>query len=222
MAKEIKKDAAQEAVEQVSKTDLFFQKYTKVIIICVTAVIIVALAAFLYSRYIYAPAKAEALGQMFPAEELFAQQDYQTALEGDGNILGFAQIAKEYGAKAGKAVFMYAGVCELQLGNYEEAVKYLDRYHGKDKILAGRALACKGDALSALERYDQALSCYLKAAKKSGNLYSAAYLLKAGVVAEELEKNDVALDCYNTIKEEYPMSAEAMDIEKYITRIGNK
>lgn len=222
MAKEINQENPQAAAELVSKTDLFFEKYTKVIIICVAAVILVALAAFLYSKYVYAPKKAEALGQMFPAENLFAAQDYQTALEGDGNVIGFAEIAKEYGAKAGKAVYMYAGVCELQLGNYEEAIKYLDKYKGKDKILAGRALACKGDAYSALEQYEKALSCYKKAAKTSDNLYSAAYLLKAGVVAEELGRNDVALACYKQVKEEYPMSAEGMDIEKYITRIEAK
>lgn len=223
MAKETKpeKPQAQEP-EQLSKSDLFFQKYTKWVVIAAVVVVVVFLAAFLYAKYIYSPKQAEALGQMFPAEAQFAAQNFETALNGDGNIIGFAEIAKEYGSKAGKAVYFYAGVCSLQMGNYEEAISYLKKYKGKDAILSGRAIACQGDAYSALEDYDKALSCYQKAAKVSDNLYAAAYLLKAGVVAEQLGKMDVALECYKTIKEQYPMSAEGADIEKYITRIEAK
>ena len=48
MAKEIKKENAQNVAEAVSKTDLFFQENKKTIIIAVAAVIVVALGIFLY------------------------------------------------------------------------------------------------------------------------------------------------------------------------------
>ncbi len=220
MAKEIKKENAQNVAEAVSKTDLFFQENKKTIIIAVAAVIVVALGIFLYQKFVAMPKKAEAYAQLYPAETLFQDQNFEQALNGDGNVLGFAQVIDEYGAKAGKAVYLYAGVCELQLGNYENALNYLKKYSGKEQILAARALACMGDAYVGLEQYDKALAYFLKAAKKSDDLFAADYLLKAGVVAEELGKTEEALGYYKQIKEQYPDSS--VEYEKYISRIEAK
>ena len=156
------------------------------------------------------------------AEQNFRAADYEVALNGDGNVLGFAQIIDEYGKKAGKAVYFYAGVCELQRGNFESAIKYLESYNGKDAILAARATACIGDAYVGLENYEKALACFEKAASTVDNMFAAGYLLKAGAVAEKLGQNAKALGFYETIKDQYPQSVEAYDIDKYIGRIENK
>ena len=153
------------------------------------------------------------------AEENFRNGDYELALNGDGNVLGFVQILDEYGTKAGKSVNFYAGVCELQLGNWESAIKYLQAYNGKDAILAARAQACIGDAYVGLEDYQKALGCFEKAAATIDNMFAAGYLLKAGAVAEKLGQNDKALSYYEQIKDQYPQSMEAYDIDKYIGRI---
>ena len=62
----------------------------------------------------------------------------------------------------------------------------------------------------------------MKAAKVSDDMFSAAYLLKAGVTWEELGDDAKALACYNDIKDNYPQSMEAYDIDKYISRIEAK
>ena len=133
--------------------------------------------------------------------------------------MGFTQIIDEYGAKAGKAVYFYAGVCELQLGNWENAISYLKKYKGKDSILAARALACMGDAYVGLEDYKSAVPCFEKAASRADNIFAAAYLLKAGVTREELGDKAGALACYEKIKDQYPQSIEGYDIDKYISRV---
>lgn len=223
MAKEIeKKENAQAVAEAVSKTDLFFRENKKILSICAAAVLIIAACAVLYQKFVWKPKKAEALEQMYPAQNAFDKGEYETALNGDGNILGFAEVAKEYGKKAGKAVNLYAGVCELQLGNYEQAISWLKKYNGKDNILAARALACIGDAYIGLGETAKAVPFFTKAAAKSGNMFSATYLLKAGVANEELGKDAEALKCYKEIKDRYPMSMEGMEIDKYISRIENK
>ena len=156
------------------------------------------------------------------AEDNFRAADYELALNGDGNVLGFVQILDEYGKKAGKSVNFYAGVCELQLGNYESAIKYLQAYNGKDAILAARAKACIGDAYVGLEDYKKALACFEEAAAVVDNMFAAGYLLKAGVVAEKLGEDAKALSFYEKIQDQYPQSMEAYDIDKYIGRIENK
>ena len=98
----------------------------------------------------------------------------------------------------------------------------LQSYKGKDAILAARATACIGDAYVGLENYEKALACFEKAAATIDNMFAAGYLLKAGAVAEKLGQNAKALGFYETIKDQYPQSIEAYDIDKYIGRIENK
>ena len=221
MAKEITNERAEAVVEAVSKTEQFFEKNGKLLSIISVAVIVACAAVFCWHKFINQPKIAEAQGQMALAEENFRAADYELALNGDGNVLGFVQILDEYGKKAGKSVNFYAGVCELQLGNYESAIKYLQAYNGKDEILAARAKACIGDAYACLGEYTKALNHFEKAASVD-NMYAAGYLLKAGVVAEKLGENAKALSFYEKIQDQYPQSMEAYDIDKYIGRIENK
>jgi len=222
MAKEIKNENAEAVVEAVSKTEKFFQENGKTLSIICAAFLVVCVAAFCWFKFAYQPKVAEAQGQMAYAEQNFRNADYEVALNGDGNTLGFVQIIDEYGKKAGKAVYFYAGVCELQLGEWEQAIKYLKAYNGKDTILSARAAACIGDAYVGLEDYKTALGYFEKAAAAADNVYTAGYLLKAGIVAEELGDNAKALEYYNVILDQYPQSMEAYDVDKYIGRIENK
>ena len=222
MAKEIKNENVEAVVEAVSQTEQFFNKNGKLIGGIAAGIVVVAAIVFCWYKFAYQPALQEAQGQMAYAEENFRGGDYELALNGDGNTLGFVQIIDEYGTKAGKAVYFYAGVCELQLGNFESAIKYLETYKGSDAILEARATACIGDAYVGLEDYGKALNYFEKAAKAADNMFAAGYLLKAGAVAEKLGENAKALSFYQTIKDQYPQSMEGYEIDKYIGRIENK
>ena len=142
----------EKVVETVSKTDQFFKENKNTIYGCIIAIIVIAVAVICYHKYYLIPKKAEALEQMYPAENNFRSQEFELALKGDGNVLGFEQIINEYGTKAGKDVYFYAGICELKLNNFNEAVKYLKKYNGSEPILAARAEACLGDAYEGLEQ----------------------------------------------------------------------
>ena len=222
MAKEIKHENAEAVVEAVSKTEKFFQENGKTLSIICAAFVAVCLLAFCWFKYVYQPKVEEAQGQMAFAEQIFRAGDYEVALNGDGNTLGFVQLIDEYSNKAGRSVYFYAGVCELQLGNWESALGYLQSYKGKDAILAARATACMGDAYVGLENYSKALACFEKAAAEVDNMFAAGYLLKAGIVAEQLGDNAKALAHYMKIRESYSESVEAYDIDKYIGRIEAK
>jgi len=224
MAQLTEKEALQreKIQETVSKTEQFFQKYKKCIYGTVILILVVGAGVLAYNQWVLKPKQAEAMEQMFPAENSFAQGQFELALNGDGNVLGFNDIISSYGKKAGVAVYMYAGICELQLGNYQAAIDQLKKYTGKDAILLARSYACIGDAYVGLEDYSNAIAWYDKAAGTSDNMFSANYLLKAGVVYEELGQADKALSCYKEIKDKYPQSVEGYDIDKYISRIESK
>ena len=219
MAKEIKNENVEAVVEAVSKTEKFFNENGKLLGGIVLGLAVAAAAVFCWYKFAYQPAVEEAQGQMAVAEQNFRAADYELALNGDGNVLGFAQIIDEYGAKAGKAANFYAGICELQLGNYEAAINYLKAYNGKDAILKARALACIGDAYVGLEDYETALNYFEKAVAVKDNMFAANYLLKAGLTAEKLGQNEKALGFYELIKDQYAASPEGYEIDKYIGRI---
>ena len=204
--------------EAVSRTELFFSSNRKIILTVIAVIIIACAGIFIYHKYGYLPARQEALAQMFPAEANFRNGEYELALNGDGNVLGFTQVIDQYGSKAGKSVYRYDGICELNLGNWNEAISYLKRYNGTDKILKARALACIGDAYAGLNDYQTAVTYFKKAAAAADNVFAATYLLKEGVACEASGDYAGALKAYKTIKDDYPMSMEAMDIDKYITR----
>ena len=219
--KKIDKQALQkEKIEEtVSKTEQFYNENKKTIWGCILAAVVIALGVLAYNQFYLKPRIAEAQEQAYPAEAAFRNGNFELALNGDGNNYGFAQVIDEYGKKAGKAMYLYAGECALNLKDYDAAIDYLKKYKGKDQILAARAQACLGDAYAGLEQYEEAAAQFEKAAALSDNLFAAGYLLKAGVTFEELGDKDKALKCYETIKDKYPQSMEAYEIDKYINRI---
>ena len=225
MAKNVnnpKEEKVETVGEAVSRTEVLFKKNGRLIGYIGAGLVVVAAIVVLVIQFYSKPLKDEAVGQTFVAEQYFRAEDYDKALNGDGNSLGFIQIIDEYGAKAGKAVYLYAGICELQLGNASEAIGYLNRYSSKDPVLTARALACTADAYSMLEDYENALRYYLQAAGTGDNIFTATYLLKAGIICEELGRYDEALTHYRVIKDKYPQTYEGYEIDKYITRIEVK
>ena len=211
----------QENLEQtVSATEQFFNENKKTIWCVVAAVLVIGLGILAYSKFIYQPKCVEAMQQSYPAEMSFQAGEYELALNGDGNNLGFADIIADYGSKAGKAVYLYAGICELQLGNNEEALSYLKKYNGKEPILAARAKACEGDAYVALGNYEAAVRSYKAAVNAADNVFAAGYLLKEGSALEALDRKADALACYKAIEDKYPQSLEAYDIAKNIARVA--
>lgn len=224
MANTHQKDRFEERQENiaqtVNETSEFFEKNKKLIWGAVAVVLVIGFGVFAYHRFIYQNQVAEAMEQAFPAETLFSNGEYELALNGDGNNLGFADIIDKYGNKAGKSMPFYAGVCELQLGNFDSAISYLKLYKGKEPVLAARAKACEGDAYVGLGDYSSAISCYKAAVNMADNVFAATYLLKQGLACEALGNKADALVCYETIQDKYPQSIEAYDINKYIARVS--
>ena len=222
MAQNKQQEAQQEQVATtVSGVEAFFKKNQKWIEWALIALVVIIFGIFAYNRWVVAPARQEAQQQMYQAEQSFRNNDFETALNGDGNVLGFKDIIDSYGSRAGKSAYLYAGLCNLQLGNYEEAISYLKKYSTKDKLMQGRAWCAMGDAYSNLQDYTSALNWYKKAASLEENAYTATYLLKAALVSEELGDKAGALKLYKEIETKYPQTLEGYDIQKYISRIEN-
>ena len=202
----------------ITRSEEFIQKNQKNIIICVAVVLVIVLAVFGLRKWYFQPREVRAAEEMFAAEQWFAQGDYEKALNGDDTFRGFLSVIDNYGStKAGNLAKYYAGIANLRMGNYDEATKWLGKYSGKDTFTKPIAVMAQGDAEMELGNTDKAVSLYLKAAKMNDNYITApsAYF-KAGLAYLVQGNNTEALNCFNTIKQNYPESTEWQEIDKYI------
>ncbi|MBR4230107.1 MAG: tetratricopeptide repeat protein [Bacteroidales bacterium] len=202
----------------ITRSEEFIQKNQKTIIIAVVAVLIVILAIFGLRRWYFQPREDRAASEMFAAEQWFAQGDFQKALDGDDTYRGFLAVADSYsGTKAGNLARYYAGICNLRLGNFDEAARWLKKYNGKDTFTRPLAKIALGDAEMELGNTKQAVDNYMKAANMEQNFVTApTALFKAGMGYMILGDNTKALDCFKQVKQNYPESTEWSDIDKYI------
>jgi len=205
--------------ESLSKTEQFLEKYQKQLTIAAVVILIIVGLVYAYKKFYIMPKQAEALEQIFPAQQYFEKDSFDLALNGDGDYPGFIQIIEDYGAtNVAEGAYLYAGISFYKIGDYDNAIEYLKKFSTDDKMLAATAYANIGDSYTELGEYENAAEYYKKAADKQNKIFSPIYLMKLGRIYEELGKWQDALDTYQKIKDNYKESAEARGIEKFITR----
>ena len=213
-------DSFEQIEETLGRGEQFVEKNQKIITMVALAIIVVIGGHFGFKKFITEPNNLEAEGQIFKAQNYFALDSFELALNGDGNNLGFIDVIDSYGSTpSGNLANYYAGVCCLYLGQNEEAINYLKNFSSDDLLMANMAIANIGDAYMQLKNYKEAASNYAKAVNSKENTFSTPMFLQKQGLAEELSGNyTAAIAVYNKIKTEYPNSVEARDVEKYIER----
>ena len=185
-------------------------------IVCGIAVVVIGVIAI--NNYVIKPHAQEASNENAKAEAYFMAGDFDKALKGDdAECIGFEAIADEYKHyQQGKLAALYAGICYYQLGEYEDAAKYLKKFSAKDLTIDPAASQLLGDAYVELGEYSKAASAFEAAAKSGNELIAPMSLKKAGIVYLEQGDKRAAKKAFEQVKADYPASTEAQDIDKYI------
>jgi len=217
-------DNLQELESALTKTERFIEENQKPITYAVGAIILLVVAYLSFSKFYLQPRQEEAQSQMFMAESYFEKDSFNLAINGDGNYLGFLDIIDDYGmTKSANLAKYYTGISYLHLGQYEDALDYLNDFETKDLLLGPIAEGAKGDAKLELGMTDEALKHYQKAYSMNDNeLTSPIYMMKAANLLESMDELEDALALYKEIKQKYPDSTEGRNIEKYISRVEVK
>lgn len=208
----------EEVNETLSSAGLWIEKNANIITWCVLAVVAVVVGILALNQYVFKPKAVEASNENAKAVVYFMAGDFEKALRGDdAECIGFEQIADDYSLyQTGKLAALYAGICYYQLGEYEDAAKYLKKFSADDLTIEPAASQLLGDAYVELGEYGKALSAFEHAAKSGNDLIAPMSLKKAGIVYLEQDNKRAALMAFEQIKADYPSSAEAQDIDKYI------
>lgn len=208
----------------LNRTEQWFENNSKTLIIALIAIIVVTLGVIGYLKYIKAPRELKAQDEMFMAQRYFQMDSLNLALNGDGNFYGFLDIIDNYGStKAGNVAHYYAGICYLNLGDFESAIAQLKKFSGKDEIVTAMAIGAMGDAYMEIGDQQKAANQYNKAAKvRTNDFTTPIFMLKAAQTYEMMGDYKNALQGYELLKKEYPLSQESRDIDKYIGRVKEK
>ena len=222
MAKKEKPEEVVEVVENtLSRTEQYIEDNQKSLTIIIMAIVLIVGGYLGFQKFIVEPQEKEAAELMFQAEHLFEIDSFRIALEGDN---GFLEIADNYSlTKVGKLANYYAGVSYLQLGEYENAIDYLNQFSSDDEILMTMSISAIGDANNELGNIDDAISYYKKASERKPNKFITPMLLmKLGLAYESQSNFSDALIAYNKIQSDYSDSNEGRNIRKYIAKIEYK
>jgi tetratricopeptide (TPR) repeat protein len=206
--------------ETLTRTEQYLEENYKTLLIGLAVVVILVGLGWLSKIYL-GKRNDEAQSQMFQAENYFASDSMKLALNGDGNYLGFLDIAKSYKfTKSGNLARYYAGICYLHLGDFKSSIETLGKYKKKDKVIGSLSIGATGDAYVELGDLDKGISKYIEAADYANNSFNTPlYLMKAGELYELKGKFADALKLYERIESQYPESTEGTSIEKYIARV---
>lgn len=206
--------------EVVSSSEKFLVNNQKTIITVLVAIIAVV-AIFLAVKHFYLePRENKAQDALFQPVLAFEQDSLDLALNGNAEWDGLLAVVDNYGStKAGNLACAYAGLAYYEKGEYENAQKYLSKFAADEALLSPAITATIGNALVNMDKAADAVKYFEKAAKVADNdVFSPLYLMKAANVYEKLGDKAAALKVYEQIKNNYPTSQQAAQVDALIER----
>lgn len=217
---EQKVDEMEKVNEAISSSEKFLVNNQKTIMYVLVAIIAVVAVVLAVKNFYIEPRENKAQEAMYQAVLAFEKDSMNLALNGNEEFDGLLSVIDSYGStKAGNLANAYAGLAYYKLGDYENAKNYLSKFGADDVLLSPAVTAMIGNALVNMDQAADAVKYFEKAATAADNsVYSPIYLMKAANVYIKLGENEKAIKIYEQIKNNYPASNEAANIDALIER----
>ena len=208
----------QEVNEALTGAGKWIEENSSLLSWVIAGIAIVVMGVIAINTYVIKPKALEASNENAKAVVYFMAGDFDKALEGDdAECIGFQAIAEEYGwYQQGKLAALYAGICYYEKKDYESAAQYLKKFSADDLNIEPAARQLLGDAYVEQGEYGKAAKAFESAAKTGNDIIAPMSLKKAGLVYLHEGQNAKAKKAFERIKNEFPASQEAQDIDKYI------
>src|ERR1700742_3967252 len=154
----------EEEKNPIAQLENAWDRYGKKASYVLIVLIVIVGGFFAYKTMVSEPNEKKAVEAMFRAEEYYREDSARLALNGDNINAGFLKVMSKYsGTKAANLASFYAGSCYLKLGDFNNAVKYLQDFSTPVKQLQERAYGLLGDAYSEQGKKQEAAEQYKKA-----------------------------------------------------------
>ena len=222
MSRETKTERKEEiASAQTAQKDL--NKYIKPLATIAIVLVVATVGWFAYQNWIVKPKESKAQSAIAVAQQYFAADSFRLALDGDGVNKGFLGIIKNFdGTKTGNLAHYYAGICYLQTGDFNNALRQLGDFSTDSKPIQMQALGALGDAYSELKQNDKAIDSYKKASAtfEEDQTNASEYLFRAALLSEIAGKTKDAVTLYKSVKDKFPNTVRGTQADKYIYRLS--
>ena len=213
----------QELNETIAKVQGFWQKFQTPFLIVLAVIVLGGGGWYAYNEYVAKPKEEKAADALYKAQLYFGVDSSRLVLNGDGQAKGVLYVINSFsGTKAANLAKFYAGVSYLHLGEFQNAVKYLKDFSTDAKQIQLLAYGNLGDAYSELNKKEDAVDSYKKAASifETDENNSAEYLFRAALLSETAGKTKDALELYKELKEKFPRTEKGYQADKYIYRLS--
>ena len=201
---------------------VFYERNKKVLTGVISAVVIIVGGYFIYTKFIKEPNNEKAAAAMAYPQLYFQADSLDMALNGAENHPGFIKIAKKYdGTPSANLAHYYEGICYLKKGDYKNSIKALESFDGKGTMLGYQAWGCLGEAYMEDKQTGKAIESFKKATgNKEDEVVTPTYLYQLGLAYVADNKPNDAKSAFLRIRDEYPRSMQARDMDKELARLG--
>lgn len=207
--------------KSLQNLEVFYEKNKKRINTVTTVVLVLIVGFFAYTKLYLAPREEKAATAMHYPQQYFMMDSVDKALQGDGQHPGFLKIGKKFsGTKQANLCHYYAGICYMHKSDFKTAIKELEDFNGKGTLVEYAAYGLMGDAYMESGNTAKGIEYYNKAASKNDDLMTPTYLMRAGLAYEMENKTEDAKKAYTRIRDEYPTSSQANEVDKSLARLG--
>jgi len=223
--KEIKKDPL---ISTLDNTTAFYYEHKKNISYAITALIIIVVGIVVYTnnRRANNEKAASELGKVFSIYDLGANdsRQYKTAIDGqpDRGVMGLKAIVDNYGStESGELARFYLATAYLNLGQYDNALKYFDSFSSSSDFLKAAAYAGLGQCYETKNEYVKAAEYFERAAGvSSSTAMTPEYLNSAARCYGTAGEKEKAVTLLKRLKKEFPTSTFARDADRYISQFS--
>ena len=177
MAKTIEAGAVQNE-QTLNNQEQFFLKYRKQILIAVAAILLIIAGCLAYKTFVAEPRENKASTAMAKAQEMFAERDFQKALNGDKTNEGFLSVID---AIISPAIVGALGNAYANTGKVDEAISTLkeaasmadSRSESVNNTTSPTYLLQAARLLESQKKADEALKIYKQIKEKYVNSAAA-------------------------------------------------
>lgn len=205
---------------QLNKAESFIKDNLQKLLIALVAVVAIVVGIWAYTWW-QGGRETDAQKAIATSQELFMQENYEAALNGNDGSIGFLQVMEQYsGTKSANLAKLYSAICYAKTDKYEDAIKMFEDFSTEsDQMVSPAAIAALGNCYVQTGQNDKGVELLIKAAKKADNdAISPSFLLQAATVLEADGKNEKAVELYNEIKTKYINSPLADQMDAYIIK----
>ncbi|MBT8231034.1 MAG: tetratricopeptide repeat protein [Saprospiraceae bacterium] len=211
-----------DVVEVKQGAQEYFEKNKTMILGIITAFLLVVGSFLVYKFMIQGPKENAAKAAIYKAEAQFQRDSFALALENPGGgFEGFLDIIENYsGTETANVAKLYAGICYMNVGRFNDAIEYLNAHSAKGTYAPILKHGNLGDAHSELGDFDSALAAYKKATTVGEDeLLTPYYLYKLGLLSKRQGDTAGANAAFQKIKDKYPNSEEGTKVDRLLATI---